>query len=265
MPEQEWSLVATAAAAVWGYVTLVWLVSLALRDAGVMDVAWGPGFVLAAGTAAVAGGVQSVRGGLVLALTAVWAFRLAGYIFVRNRGRGEDPRYARWRREAGPAFWWRSYFKVFLLQGVVLVVVALPLLVAVTAPEPTTLTPFDLAGIGLWLAGFLFEAVADAQLRRFKRRPENRGKVMTTGLWRYTRHPNYFGEAVLWWGFGLMACSVSGGWVTLAGPALMTWLLVRVSGVAMLERDLMARRPGYADYVRTTNAFFPGRPRRPAG
>lgn len=247
--------------AVLGYATVVWLISLVLGDSSVMDVAWGPGFLVAAVTAAVLADSVSGRSVLVLAMTALWGIRLAGHILAASIGRGEDARYAKWRREAGPSWWWRSWFKVFLLQGFILCIVALPLAAQIGADTAPVPTGWDVAGIAVWLVGFLFESVADWQMLRFRRSNDGSGHVMDSGLWRFSRHPNYFGETLVWWGFGLMALSVEGGWVALIGPICITWLLLRVSGVTMLESMLSESKSGYADYVRRTSSFIPWKPR----
>jgi steroid 5-alpha reductase family enzyme len=195
---------------------------------------------------------------LVLALIAVWGLRLGLHIFFRNRGHGEDPRYARWRQQAGDAWWWKSYLKVFLLQGFVMWVIAAPIRVVAVSAEPDHITALDVIGTCMWLIGFYFEAVGDLQLRRFKENPANQGQVMDRGLWRFTRHPNYFGDALTWWGIGAIALSGDLGWLALIGPALMTFLLMRVSGVVLLEQGMEKRRPGYRAYIESTNAFFPG-------
>jgi steroid 5-alpha reductase family enzyme len=242
--------------------TALWLVSLAVRNSSIVDMWWGPGILVVGLTYFLITPQPSSRAHLALALTAVWAIRLAWHIGARNIGHGEDFRYAKWRRERGGSWWWFSYFKVFLLQAVIAWVVAMPLYYAITAPAPAALTIWDLAGAVVFAVGFLFEAVGDAQLRRFKRNPANQGRVMDAGLWRYTRHPNYFGDALLWWGLGLLAVAVPGGVAGLLGPAIMTYLLVRVSGVALLETTLRQTKPAYADYVARTSAFWP-RPPRP--
>lgn len=240
---------------------LLWLVSLRLRDASIVDIFWGIGFIAVSIFSFAVTGGTTIRRPLVLALVALWGVRLAGHIFQRNQGKGEDPRYRAWRDQAGTDFWWISYFKVFLLQGGVMWIVSLPLLVAIAATTPGHLTLLDIAGLLLWIGGFLFEAIADWQLARFKRDPANKGKVLQSGLWAYTRHPNYFGESLIWWGFFCLAAATPSGYVTVLSPLLMTWLLLRVSGVAMLERNLRREKPQYEAYIRKTNAFFPGRPR----
>jgi len=258
-------LVSWAVGIAVAYMSCVWILSLILRNAGIVDSFWGPGFaVLAASLPVIAGG-PTWRSLLVLGLVALWAGRLAAHVTVRNWGRAEDWRYAKWRAEAGSSFWWRSLFKVFLLQGLLLTVVAAPILALALADGRAGLSIFDVVGAGLWLIGFGFEAVGDAQLARFKRNPANGGRVMNRGLWRYTRHPNYFGEAVLWWGIFLVAVSVPWGWASIIGPITITFLLLRVSGVRMLERGLRTRRPGYDEYVKRTSAFFPLPPKRSEG
>ena len=240
---------------------LLWLISLAVRDSSIVDIAWGPLIFVVGLTYYLAMAEPVARAHLVVALTGLWAMRLALHIGVRNIGHGEDFRYAAWRTQYGAAWWYRSYFKVFLLQGVIAWIVALPLYYGITARTPRDLGWWDYAGMAVFTFGFLFEAIGDEQLRRFKTNPANKGRVMITGLWRYTRHPNYFGEAVLWWGLGLIGAATPLGWIGLVGPAIITFLLIRVSGVAMLERTLKTTKPGYAEYIASTPAFFPGAPR----
>lgn len=254
----------SAAAAVGFFMTGAFVVALWRRDNSVADVAWGPGFVVAGSAGLAAGPDPDARTWLVLALVAVWAARLALHIGLRRRGQGEDFRYARWREQWGR--WWvvRSFLQVFLLQGLILLVVSLPVLLIVAAPA-SPLGPLDVLPVAIWLVGFSWEALADLQLARFRRNPANRDRVLVSGLWRYSRHPNYFGEALLWWGIGLLALAVPGGWLGVVGPAVLTVLLLQVSGVPMLERGHLERRPGYAEYVASTNAFVPWFPRVPTG
>lgn len=242
-------------------VTLLWLLSLALRDASIVDVFWGLGFVSVywLGSMLVTHPLAP-RQWLVGALVTIWGVRLAVHILRRNWGQGEDFRYARWRQEAGRSWWWRSYFKVFLLQGSILWLVSMPLLAVLADGDALSLGFLDALAVLAWAVGFFFEAGGDWQLSRFKADPANAGRLMTGGLWRYTRHPNYFGDALQWWGFYLFALA-SGAWWTIFSPALMTYLLYRVSGVAMLERTLRETKPGYAAYLARTNAFIPGRPK----
>lgn len=235
----------------------VWALSVRLRDVSIVDIAWGwlvtmPALVAAA---QLPSGPRAV---VVLALATLWAARLSAYIAWRHRGQPEDRRYQAIRARNQPGFAWKSLYLVFGLQAVLGMVVALPLFAVVA--KPIAWTALDGTALALAVFGLLFEAVADAQLARFKREPAHRGRVMDQGLWRYTRHPNYFGEFCFWWGIGLLGLA-TGAWWALASPVLMTVLLLKVSGVTLLESDLRERRPGYAEYVARTNAFFPGSPR----
>ncbi|MCB0260940.1 MAG: DUF1295 domain-containing protein [Calditrichaeota bacterium] len=239
---------------------LLWLLSLRLRDASIVDIFWGSGFVVCVWLyfAAAPGGLPQ-RQWLIVLLVTLWGLRLSLHIFRRNHGKEEDYRYQKWREENGAAWWWRSFLKVFLLQGMLMWIISVPLLAGqMAAPAINWL---DAAGAVLWLFGFYFEAAGDWQLMRFKADPANRGKLFTGGVWRYTRHPNYFGDAAQWWGFYLFAAAAGEYW-TVYSPLLMTFLLLRVSGVAMLERSLQDNKPGYRDYMARTNAFFPWFPRK---
>ena len=266
--ESSWPFADPATLAVAGQALLlavaamsvVWLISLRLRDASIVDVFWGAGFAILAIFYAVMTDGLYARQLLITTLVVIWGTRLSIHIFWRNVGKPEDPRYAAWRVAGGKSFWFKSYFKVFLLQGVLMWLIAMPLLVAQASPTPERLTVLDGLGAAVWAIGFLFESVGDAQLSRFKADPANRGKVLQSGLWRYTRHPNYFGDAVVWWGYFLIALAVPGGAWTIFSPLLMTFLLMRVSGVTLLEKGLKQSKPGYAEYVARTSAFFPRRP-----
>lgn len=238
------------------YVTLVWLKSLWQKDAGIMDIFWGLGFIVVAYFYLAADYSNALQPRLLYSLVFLWGVRLSLHIAVRNLGEAEDARYANWRRQNGDRWWWYSFFKVFLLQGAVMWIVSLPLLAGLQDRSPLTIV--DGIGILLFTVGFLVESIGDWQLRVFKKDPDNKGKVLNSGLWRFTRHPNYFGESVLWWGFTLIAVEVSTLWI-LISPAIMTWLLIKVSGVAMLDDLLRKTKPDYAAYIESTNAFFPGR------
>ncbi|RCK76883.1 MAG: hypothetical protein ANABAC_3308 [Anaerolineae bacterium] len=246
---------------IFGAMTLLWLLSLRLRDAGIVDVFWGIGFVILVwGAFFLSGADLTPRKVLMGSLVSLWGLRLAMHIFLRNRGKPEDYRYAAWRQEAGHSWWWRSYFKVFLLQGIIMLIVAAPLLAVQMRPNAASLTWLDWLAVSWWLIGFIFEAGGDWQLRRFKANPANRGKVLQSGFWRYTRHPNYFGDAVQWWAFYLIALA-DGAWWTIFSPLLMTYLLVRVSGVAMLEKSLQTAKPQYREYIERTSPFLPWFPK----
>jgi steroid 5-alpha reductase family enzyme len=243
--------------------TVVWMISVRLEDASIADISWGLGFVLLAWLYCLLSPTLTPRSWLVAVLITLWGARLSWHIFRRNHGHEEDPRYQAMRASHGQAFRWRSLFTVFWLQGVILWFVALPLLAAVQTAHPAALTAVDGLGVLLFAVGFSFEVVGDRQLRRFRADQSNRGRVLDRGLWRYTRHPNYFGDAALWWGVYALAAATPNGWLTVLSPALMTFLLMRVSGVTLLEQSLKASKPGYHAYIARTPAFFPWFPRGP--
>jgi steroid 5-alpha reductase family enzyme len=245
-----WASTAIAVLAVLG-----WIVSVGKRNVGIVDSLWALFFLSAVSVFAWTSGSASPRATTLVAMVAVWALRLSGYITWRNHGEPEDRRYQAIRASHQPGFAWKSLFIVFALQGVLAAIIATPLVVGISSPAP--LNALDRLGVALWVFGFLFESIGDTQLASFKANPANRGRVMDTGLWRYTRHPNYFGEATLWWGYYLVAAA-AGGWWTIFSPLLMTFLLLKVSGVRLLEKDIGQRRPDYRDYIARTNAFFPG-------
>ena len=199
-----------------------------------------------------------MRGLLVMTLVSLWSLRLAGYLAFRNWSKPEDHRYRAIRARNSPGFEWKSLYLVFGMQGVLAWVISAPLAAAINGS--TALGIFDFLGAALVLFGIVYETLADSQLARFKADPVNVGQVMNRGLWRYSRHPNYFGECCLWWGYWLIAVGAGGAWTVFA-PVLMTVLLLKISGVALLEKDIGERRPGYSTYTATTNAFLPG-PRR---
>ena len=239
-----------------------WAVSVARRDASLVDRMW-PVFIAAAALACWRSlPAPGARGDLLLALVLAWALRLAAYITRRNWGHGEDRRYRAIRARHEPGFAWKSLYLVFGLQAVLAWLVAAPCLVGMASTRP--LGALDAIGAVLAAFGIAFEAIGDFQMARFRADAANRGQVMDHGLWRYTRHPNYFGEACVWWGLALIALSGSGlgGAWCLVSPIAMTFLLVKVSGVALLEHDIGERRPAYRDYIARTPAFFPGPPRR---
>ena len=250
------TLMLVSAAVILGVMLLLWLLSLALEDSSIADIAWGPIFVAVAAVGAVLGDGWSGRQLLVLGIVGLWGLRLGWHIHQRNKGKGEDPRYAEWRERHGDTWWWVSLFRVFLLQGAVLWVISLPIQLAMALPGAERFTVWDALGELVWAAGFLIEAISDAQLAAFKADPETSG-ILEDGLWQYSRHPNYFGEALLWWGIWLPALSVPWGWATVVSPILMTLLLRYVSGVPLAER-MMEGRPGWAEYARRVPVFVPG-------
>lgn len=243
----------------------LWPFTVIKKNASLADRFWGLGFVVVAWVAAFLGPGYGRRTLLVVGLTTLWGLRLCAHITYRSWGKGEDPRYRAMREKHGAAFPRVGLFTVFGLQAVLLWIIALPVQWACLVPYPDHLTMTDLVGGSVALAGIVIESLADYQLLRFKKDPANRGKVMDRGLWAYSRHPNYFGETLVWWGMFLIALSVPGGGWTFVSPALITFLLLRVSGVTLLERTLTETRPEYRDYVERTSTFIPWFPRKSKG
>ncbi len=257
------SVLIWSAGALLAYVVALWLLSLPLHDVSIVDPGWGLGFVIVAWIAFVVGDGCLGRRLLLAVLVSVWGVRLCLYLVARKlRSPGEDPRYGEWRARHGARFPLVSLVTVFLLQGVLIWIVSLP--VQGAAPRPPGLGVLDFVGVGVWAIGLLFEALGDYQLAHFKADAANRGQVMDRGLWRYTRHPNYFGDFTVWWGLYLIAASTGGAWWTVVGPLVMSLLLIRVSGKGHLEAR-MIERPGYAEYVARTSGFFPWPPRGGGG
>ncbi len=239
---------------------LAWAVSVRARDASLADVAWGICFVAIGWSCVVVGSGAGERSTLIAILVSVWGLRLAAYIGWRHDG--EDRRYRAMRERHGSGFALRSLWSVFGLQALIAGLVSLPIQAAAADATPAGLGAAALAGAAVCVAAICFESVADLQLARFLRREDAAGTVMDEGLWRLSRHPNYFGDACFWWGVWLVALESGSSWWTAVGPALMTFLLVRVSGVALTERSISDRRPAYRDYVERTSAFVPLPPRR---
>ena len=239
-------------------VVATWVLGTVKRDVSIVDSVWSILFLVAGYVYIRRSEGPAPRDAWLLALVTIWAVRLAVYLTWRNWGEPEDHRYVKIRAANQPNFAFKSLFIIFLLQGLLAWIVSLPLLAAANSPQP--LQALDYLAALVVLFGIWFEAIADAQLAKFKGNPANRGQVMDHGLWRYTRHPNYFGEFCVWWGFYLLAVA-AGGWWSLPGPLLMSVLLLKVSGVTMLEKDIGERRPGYREYIQRTNTFFPGKPR----
>jgi len=256
------TIVVTNLAVVLAAMTALWLTSLRLRDASIVDMFWGPGFALIAAVSLYLAPSAGPHAILLATMCVIWGLRLGLYLVHRNWGHGEDKRYTAMRggRNDGQ-FAVYSLKMVFLLQGAIMWFVSLPVQLGIGSGSEASIGLPGIAGICLWLTGLIFETVGDWQLARFKAAPANRGKVMDHGLWRYTRHPNYFGDACVWWGLYLLAAET--GWAALSflSPALMTFFLVKVSGKALLEKDL-GQRPGYRDYIQRTSGFFPMPPRR---
>jgi steroid 5-alpha reductase family enzyme len=238
-----------------------WLLSLALKNASIVDIVWGLGFVITSWVLALTIDGDSTRQILLAVMVGAWGLRLGGYLAKRNIGHGEDWRYKAMRKKKGARFGLISLVTVFGLQGVLMWVVSLPVMFGNSDATPGV-GPLAVIGVMVWVVGLSFEAVGDWQLAKFKKDPNNAGKVMQTGLWSLTRHPNYFGDALLWWGIGIVGAETGTGVVGFIGPVVMTVFLLRVSGVPMLERSLMKRREGYAEYAARTSAFIPRPPKR---
>lgn len=255
----------TNALAVLGLMVGIWLLSLPLKDASIVDMFWGLGFVVVAWVTWGLADGDPTRKLLIAVLITIWGVRLSVYIAWRNIGHGEDPRYQAMREKAGDKFPLLSLIRVFLLQGVVMWIVSLPVQAGQIAESPAAPTIWDCLGISIWFVGVVFESVGDFQLARFKSKPENQGTVLNTGLWRYTRHPNYFGDFLMWWGIYLIALASSPAltWWTVIGPLIMSFFLMRISGVTLLEKSLKeSKGAAYDEYIRRTNAFFPGFPKK---
>ena len=240
---------------------LLWTVSLRSRDVSVVDIAWGAaGALIGLVTFFLADGALPRRI-LLTGMSTFWGIRLALHIGIRNKGKGEDFRYAAMREEHGDSFPLRSLFTVFLFQTLLIWAITIPVQLGQISAIPPRLTLLDFFGAGLWILGYGVELAADRQLRDFLADPGNRGQVLDRGLWRYSRHPNYFGESLIWWGIFLVAAATPGGWITLFSPVIMTFFLLKVSGVPMLEKALAERREGYREYMERTSPFFPWPPK----
>jgi steroid 5-alpha reductase family enzyme len=250
-----------AAATIAVLMLVTWLVSLPLRNASIVDLIWGFGFVLVAWAVRLTVDGNSARQWLLVAMVTLWGLRLSAYLTWRNHGNGEDYRYKAMRKHWGARFWWVSLFTVFALQGILMWTVSLSVQLG-QVPDDPGLGVLAAIGVVVWAVGLAFEAVGDAQLARFKAEPANAGTVMDRGLWRYTRHPNYFGDCCVWWGITLVAIESGLGAVGIVGAVVMTVLLRRVSGVTLLEKSLKKRRAGYDEYIARTSPFIPRPPKR---
>jgi len=242
-------------------VTLIWGLSIIIKNVSIVDLFWGMGFVIVNAFYFLNSGEFFTRKILLLTLVSLWGFRLFMYLSIRNIGKGEDFRYQEFRRKYGAErYWWYSYFQTFLLQGTLIMLVSLPLLGVNSITQTNDLNVLDYLGVIVFLIGFAFEAGGDYQLARFKKNPNNKGKVLNTGFWKYTRHPNYFGDSAVWWSFGIFSIAAGSYWPVI-GSVIMTLLIIKVSGVALLEKSLKDTKPQYRDYIEKTSAFFPWFPK----
>jgi steroid 5-alpha reductase family enzyme len=242
--------------------TVLWVVSIKLANVSIVDSFWGLGFVLSLMVYYFFSEASGLRSWILLAMVFLWGFRLSVYLTLRNWGKGEDFRYKEFRRKYGAEnYWWISFFQTFLLQGFLMWLISAPLLGALFNSKSSQPGALEVLGLLVWLIGFCFEAGGDWQLSRFKSNPGNKGKVLDKGFWRYTRHPNYFGDAAVWWGYGIFSISV-GSYIAALGSLLMTALILKVSGVVLLEKSLNRDKPAYAGYVRKTAPFIPWFPKK---
>lgn len=253
---------ATALAVLLAVVSL-WVVSVRIKDASIVDIFWGLGFVLIAWVTRFVADGDGVRQNVLVLCTTLWGVRLGAYLFWRNHGKGEDYRYRAMRKKHGDRFPIVSLRTVYLTQGLLMWIVSMPLQLGQMKTSPTGLGVVGIIGIAFWAVGLAFESIGDWQLARFKADPASAGKVMDRGLWSWTRHPNYFGDVCVWWGLFLIAVRPGGFTIAaIIGPIVMTGLLLKVSGVPMLERTIGRRRPGYTEYIARTSSFFPRPPKR---
>ena len=242
--------------------TILWIASIIIKNVSIVDLFWGLGFVVASTFYFIKSGESEHRKMIILALAAFWGLRLSDYLAWRNIGKGEDFRYREFRRKYGEnRYWWISFFQTFLLQGILMWLISAPLLGAQFFGQDKPLGMLDYIGLGIWVIGLTFEAGGDFQLSVFKANPANKGKVLNAGFWRYTRHPNYFGDAAVWWGFGFF-CISAGSYLPALGSILMTLLIIKVSGVALLEKSLKEQKPEYKEYIEKTSAFIPWFPKK---
>jgi steroid 5-alpha reductase family enzyme len=256
------SLFLHASLLIWVLVTILWIWSVIIKNVSIVDIFWGMGFVIVNASYVFSSGELNPRKLLILGLVTIWGLRLAIYLALRNIGKGEDFRYREFRRKYGQErYWWISYFQTFLLQGFLMMIVSLPLLGISGSTHSGNLNFLDYLGIFVWLTGFTFEAGGDFQLSRFKRDPENKGKVLNTGFWKYTRHPNYFGDSAVWWAYALFSLAAGSYW-QIIGSVIMTLLIIRISGVALLEKSLTGSKPQYREYIQKTSSFFPWFPKK---
>lgn len=241
--------------------TILWLISIYITNASIVDIFWGSIYIVIELYYFFSSGDIYTRKLLMLILVIIWGFRLTIHLAVRNAGKGEDFRYKQFRQKYGhERYWWVSYFQVFLLQGAIAMIVSLPLMAVNVNTNLNSLNWLDYLAIILWITGFIFEAVGDYQLAVFKKKESNKGKVLRSGFWKYTRHPNYFGDSLIWWSYGLFAIASGTFWV-LIGPFLMTLLLLKVSGVSLLEKTLKEEKTEYKDYIERTSPFLPWFPK----
>ena len=242
--------------------TILWLISVFIKNVSIADILWALGFLFINLYYFLASDEFYTRKIILLVLVTLWALRLSIYLAWRNIGKGEDYRYQEFRKKYGEErYWWVSFFQVFLLQGILIVLVSLPLLATNFETQNDYLNLFDYLAILFWVIGFIVESAGDYRLSKFKMNPNNKGKVLNTGLWKYTRHPNYFGDTIVWWAYAIFSIASQNYW-SFIGSIIMTLLIVKVSGVALLEKSLKDKKLEYLEYIRKTNSFFPWFPKK---
>ncbi len=251
----------SAALVILMLIFLLWVLSVFIKNVSIVDIFWGLGFIVANGVYIYLSKDLYTRHILLFILVSLWGLRLSIYLAYRNIGKGEDFRYQEFRMRYGAKrYWWFSFFQVFLLQGLLIMLVSLPLLGVNFNTQSNDLNWLDYLAIFMWLVGFSFESVGDFQLTKFKKNPSNKGNVLNKGLWKYTRHPNYFGDAVIWWSYAIFCVSAGSYWPVI-GSVLMTYLIIKISGVSLLEETLKDKKPEYRNYIKKTNSFFPWFPK----
>jgi len=250
-----WNLAAIEAMMIAG-----WLISLIFRNVTIVDSLWGLGFILVAWLTFFVSNGHLGRKLLIAILVTIWGLRLSVHLSWRNWGKGEDPRYGEWRKKSGRLFWLVSLFKVFILQALFLWIISIVVQIGQLATTPDSLTWLEALGVIVWTTGFIFESVGDWQLAQFKSDPASKGRVMDRGLWAYTRHPNYFGEFLVWWGLFLITLSTPNSWWTVLSPTIISAVLLKMTGIPLTEKALVENRPGYSDYIKRTSAFVPWMP-----
>lgn len=242
-------------------VTLLWVWSVFIKNVSIIDIFWGLGYVIVNSLYFFSSEVYDQRKIVLLILVAIWGLRLTVYLGWRNYGKQEDYRYQEFRKKYGPErYWWFSYFQVFLLQGTLIMIISLPFLGIHSNNNVNAINLLDYIAIVFWLVGFLFETIGDYQLAKFKSNLNNKGNVLNSGLWRFTRHPNYFGDATVWFAYALFSIAAGSYWFII-GPIIMVFLIIKVSGVALLEDTLKETKPKYKEYIQKTNSFFPWFPK----
>lgn len=249
------TLIIIAVGVIFVYVSILFFISIIIKRNDIADIAWGPGIAIVALTAYFTHKDPDISTLFLTATVFLWALRLAIRIGIRNAKKSEDPRYAQWRSSWGKWFYVRSYGQVYLLQGILMVFMGYPLLHIAAFDSPMISSTFFI-GLTMWICGFIFEIISDYQLDQFIQNPINKGKIMQQGLWKYSRHPNYFGEVLLWWGLWIAISPASYSFIALISPLLITFLILKVSGIPMAEKH-MEKNPEFQEYKKRTSVFIP--------